>query len=373
MAVLLHLGPEIAMMDFEVLGFSWLRPADGLWLLVVPLLLVMGYWSLRRRRRELRLFVGDRHLGKFAPSLSKYRPILRVLLATTGGFFLVLSLIGPVRGYSLRDVERKGLDLVFCLDTSRSMLVEDLRPNRLERAKREMRGLLDKLKGDRVAVLAFAGDVRKVAPLTHDRNTLSSFISTITTKDNLTGGTNIGAALAAALELFDGRTGSNEAIVLLTDGEDLSGEGLKVAEDAAARGIRIYVVGMGTLEGGKIPEDGGGFVRDEARLEVVSAMDGSSLEVIAETTNGAYIAASTIALPLEELYEKRMSRLETRALWAGRERIPHDRFQWPLVVALGCLLLESALRGRKEASLGTRSTGTLDTRGERTESKGAVA
>lgn len=364
------------MNDYELLGFSWLRPADALWLCVVPVLLFMGYWSLKRRRFELRQFVGDRHLPQFAPTLAKYRPILRVLLATTGGLFLVLALIGPVRGYSLRDVERKGLDLVFCLDTSRSMLVEDLRPNRLERAKREMRGLLDKLKGDRVAVLAFAGDVRRVAPLTHDRNTLSSFISTISTKDNFTGGTNIGAALSAALEMFDGRTGSNEAIVLLTDGEDLAGEGQAVAEEAAARGIRIYVVGMGTLEGGKITTGNGGFVRDEAGMEVVSAMDGSTLEVIAETTGGAYIAASTIALPLEELYEKRMSRLETRALWAGRERIPHDRFQWPLAVALMCLLLESALRGRKDhgrQSADQETASAEANHGKRTERKGAMA
>jgi Ca-activated chloride channel family protein len=335
------------MNDFEWLGFTWLRPADGIWLLLVPALFALGSWSLSRRRRELRLFVGERHLSQFVPSLAKYRPILRVISASTGGLFLVLALIGPVRGYSLRDVERKGLDLVICLDTSRSMLVQDLRPNRLERAKREMRGLLEQLKGDRVAVLAFAGDVRKVAPLTHDRKTLSSFISTITTRDNLMGGTNLGAALSAALKLFDGRTGSNEAIVLLTDGEDLAGEGLKVAEEAKARGIRIFVVGMGTLAGGKITMEGGGFLRDEAGMEVVSSMNDETLELIAETTGGAYIAASRSALPLEELYEKRMSRLETRALWAGRERIPHDRFQWPLVIAFACLLLESALRGRK--------------------------
>lgn len=335
------------MNDYELFGFTWLRPSDGLWLLVVPLLLALGSWGLARKRRELREFVGERHMSQFVPTLAKYRPILRVLLATAGGFFLVLALIGPVRGYSLRDVERKGLDLVICLDTSRSMLVQDLRPNRLERAKREMRGLLDQLKGDRVAVLAFAGDVRKVAPLTHDRKTLASFISTITTKDNLEGGTNLGAALSMALDLFDGRSGSNEAIVLLTDGEDLAGEGLKIAEEAKARGIRIYVVGMGTLEGGKISMEGGGFLRDEAGVEVVSNMNGETLELIAETTGGAYIAASRSALPLEELYEKRMSRLETRALWAGRERIPHDRFQWPLVLAFACLLLESSLRGRK--------------------------
>lgn len=331
----------------EFLGFSWLRPADSLWLLIVPCFFVLGAWSITRRRRDMRQFVSERNLARFAPGLTRHQSSLRVFLATAGGLFLVLALMGPVRGYSLRDVERKGLDLVIVLDTSRSMLVEDLRPNRLERAKREIRGLLQKLKGDRVALLAFAGDVRKVAPLTHDRVTLASFVNTLSHRDNAVGTTDIGAALTAALEVFDGRTGSHEAIVLLTDGEDLEGSGLKVAEEAALRGIRVYVVGMGTVEGGKISDGGAGFVRDEAGQEVVSRLDGTTLERIAETTGGAYLAAARSALPLEELYEKRMSQLETRALWAGREKIPHDRFQWPLVLGLLCLVCESALRDRK--------------------------
>jgi Ca-activated chloride channel family protein len=335
------------MNSFEFLGFSWLRPDDAIWLLVTPVFFLFGAWAVARRRRELARFVDLRHMQRFAPGQSRYRPLVRVCLATGAAGFLVLAMLGPVRGYSLRDVERKGLDLVVCLDSSRSMLVEDLRPNRLERAKREIRGLLQKLEGDRVAVLAFAGDVRKVAPLTHDRKTLASFVDTISPKDNALGGTNLGAALTAALEVFDGRTGSHEAIVLLTDGEDLEGQGLEVAKVASERGIRIYVVGMGTLEGGKISNGSAGFVRDEAGTEVVSSLDGSTLEAIAEVSGGAYLSASRSALPLEELYEKRMQNLETRALWAGREKIPHDRYQWPLFIALLCMMSESALRDRK--------------------------
>lgn len=335
------------MIESELLGFSWLRPGDAIWLLAVPLVLAIGVWGLRSRGRGLERLIDPRHAARFVPGRSRRRAWARVALAAAALLFLGLALVGPVRGYSLREVERKGLDLVVCLDTSRSMLVEDLRPNRLERAKREIIGLLDLLQGDRVALLAFAGDVRKVAPLTHDRKTLSVFVKTLSPRDNLVGGTNLGAALSSALELFDGRTGANEAIILLTDGEDLEGEGLAVAEEAAARGIRVYVVGMGTIEGGKISDGTRGFVRDEAGDEVVSVLDDSTLEAIAEATDGAYLAASRSALPLEELYEKRISRLETRALWAGRERIPHDRFQWPLVLAFLCMLGEGSLRERK--------------------------
>lgn len=333
----------------EVLGFSLLRADLALWLLAVPALCVVGLWGLARRRRDLHRFVAPRHRDRLAPRASWGLALARVLLATAATLFLALAIIGPVRGYSLRDVERKGLDLVVCLDTSRSMLVEDLRPNRLERAKREITGLLQVLGGDRVAILAFAGDVRTVAPLTHDRATLASFVSTLSPKENLLGGTNLGAALTAALKLFDGRTGAHEAIVLLTDGEDVEGEGLKVAQQAAQRGIRVYVVGMGTPEGGKISDESTGFVRDETGVEHVSQLDGTTLERIAKETGGEYLAANQAVLPLEELYLKRMTRLEAKALWAGRERIPHDRYQWPLVLGFLCLVLEGTIRERKLA------------------------
>ncbi len=331
----------------EVFGFSLLRSVDLAWMVGAPVLLFVGIWARAARRRDLSKLVSARHLGRLAPQASGFRGQLRVLLAAASVLFLALALAGPVRGYSLRDVERKGLDLVVCLDTSRSMLVEDLRPNRLERAKREISGLLQKLEGDRIALLAFAGDVRQVAPLTHDRVTLTGFISTLSPEDNFLGGTNIGAALENALEIFDGRKGAHEAIVLLTDGEDLEGLGLAAAEEAREKNIRIYVVGMGTQEGGKIPDGRSGFVKDEAGVEVISALDGTTLEKIAEVSGGEYLSAATSPLPLEEMYAKRMTQLEARELWAGRERIPHDRYQWPLVLALACMFLEAVLRERK--------------------------
>lgn len=334
----------------EGLGFEVLRGEAAPWILGAPLVLALGLWGLRARLRTLRRMVAERHLARFVSGHSWNRAVARVLLASLAALLLGVASIGPVRGYTLREVRRKGLDIVVCVDTSRSMLVKDLKPDRLERAKREVIGLLDRLEGDRSALIAFAGDVRNVAPLTHDRETLKHFVSTLSTEENLVGGTNLGAALEYALELFDGRTGAHEAIVLLTDGEDLEGRGREVARQAAERGIRVYVVGMGTGEGGKIADGAQGFVRDETGREVISALDGSTLTEIAEVTGGAYQSAEQSAFPLEELYAKRISRLETRELWAGKERVPHDRFQWPLALALGCMLAEASLRERRPAA-----------------------
>jgi len=333
-----------------LLGFDLLRPQWAAAALAALVVLVVGAWGVRARVAARRALVAERHAERFLPRFSANRARLRVVLASLALLFGALALLGPVRGYTLRDVQRKGLDLVVCVDTSRSMLVQDVKPDRLTRARREVLGLLDKLQGDRVALLAFAGDVRHVAPLTHDRATLGAFVKTLNTDENLKGGTDLGLALEHALKLFDGKTGAHEAIILITDGEDLEARGLAVALEAKQHGIRVYVVGMGTPEGGKIPEaDHRGFVRDETGKEVVSSLDGTSLATLAESTGGAYLSIANATLPLEELYEKRIARLEARELVAGKERIPHDRFQWPLALTLLCLLCEFGLREKRPA------------------------
>lgn len=339
-------------------GFEFLRPEAMLCALAALLLLLVGLWSLARRRRERARLVAQRQEARFFERFSESRARLRVALASAAALLAALALAGPVRGWTVREVQRKGLDLVVCIDTSRSMLVRDLRPDRLERARREVSGLLERMRGDRVALLAFAGDVREVAPLTHDRTTLRQLLSTIGPQDNEQGGTDLGAALQRALSLFDGRTGSHEAILMLTDGEDLEGQGLEIARTAAERGIRVFVVGMGTPEGGKIPvqrPDGREeFLTDGEGREVISALAGESLEQLAAATGGEYLTTSESATPLEELYEKRVTRLEGVELGAGEEWVPHDRYQWALVLAALCMLGELGLRERARRSRGAR-------------------
>ena len=327
-----------------------LRPEFLIFLAGAPLLLAVGWYGLRLRKRDRERIVAPRHHARFMPGFSPFRAGLRVVLATVAAFCMGAALIGPVNGYSLRNVHRKGLDIVLCVDTSRSMLVQDVKPDRLTRARREVKGLLARLGGDRAALLAFAGDVREVAPLTHDRKTLASFVEDLNVNENLVGGTNLGLAIEKALALFDGRTGSHEAIVLITDGEDLEATGLAAAEKALERGIKIFVVGMGTADGGKIPEGTRGFVRDETGKEVISLLEGDSLRKLCELTGGTYLSSEMSPIPLEELYEKRLTQLEERDLWAGKERIPIDWFQLPLAIGLACMLLEVALRERRSVS-----------------------
>lgn len=334
-----------------MIGFDLLRPALLLLLPLAGVLLLVGLWGFARRRGEIARLVRPAQYSRFAPDASRGRPLLRLGLACGGLFFLGAAALGPVRGYTLRETVHRGLDIAVCIDTSRSMLAQDLRPNRLERARREVIGLLRRLRGDRCALLGFSGDAREIAPLTHDYSTLEGLLDFVSAEDNRRGGTDLAAAIERALEVFDGRTGSHEAIVLLTDGEDLEGRAAQVAEVAKERGIRIYVVGVGTAGGGKIPvlQRGGrqSFLRGPDGEEVVSRLDGATLQALAERTGGEYLSTEQSPTPLEDLYVRRISALEGRELEDGKRRVPHDRYQWALVLGIACILGEVGLRERR--------------------------
>ncbi len=333
------------------LGFDLLRAPELAWLAGSIAVLAIGWWSLARRERERKALVSERQLLRVLPHFSSTRARLRLALAVLALASLAFALTGPVRGYTVRPVQRRGVDLVVCLDTSRSMFVRDVRPDRLTRAKREISDLFEKMRGDRAALIAFSGEPRQVAPLTHDVVTLQKLLAQTSPDDNTLGGTDIGTALKRALDVFDGATGAHEAIVLVTDGEDLEGKGLEVAKQAAERGIRIFVLGMGTEQGGKIPiaTDGGGetLLRDEDGKEVVSTMDAKSLIKLAESTGGTYIGATENATPLEELYTKRITKIEGHEYESGEERVPQDRFQWFAALAIACMIFEFGLREKK--------------------------
>lgn len=342
-----------------LLGFELQRPEWLLLLLVAPLCVLLGLWSRARSNRARALLASEHQLPKLFEESHRGRGRWRLAYGVLGLFWMSLALLGPVRGYVLRDVPRRGLDLVLCLDTSRSMLVEDLGRSRLDEAKRQIGALLDVLRGDRVGLVAFSGDVRKVAPLTRDRETLRWFLEALDPNDNRLGGTDLGLAIEEALTYFDGRSGAHEAIILVTDGEDLEGRALEVAQLAAARDIGVYVLGMGTETGGKIPDGNGAWVTDMDGREVVSRLDGTSLHTIAEATGGLFVSADASVLALSQLYDRGIGQLEGRTYQDGKERVPYDRFQWPLVLAVLCIGIEIALSERRRKIARDRQTEAL--------------
>lgn len=317
-------------------------PDRLLWLLaLLPLLAYAGWAVARATRRRERLLGGL--AAALCPGFSSARRLLRdgLLLLAVG--LVIVAWAGPLFGTRVREVTRRGVDVMIVLDTSRSMLADDVRPNRLARAKREVRGLLDRLGGDRVGLVTFAGDARRIVPLTHDAATFALFLDDVDTFSNRTGGTAIGEGLEVALDSFDEDYPAEAVIVLLTDGEDHASDppAREVAYQARAREIPIHVVAFGTEEGGtiRVPDGrrGSFALTDENGDVVVSRPDEDALREIADVGNGAFLSSERTAFPLDELYEKRIAvmRGEERKSRQAEESI--ERYQWPLALALVAL------------------------------------
>lgn len=340
---------------------SWVRADFWPWVLLGLVPLVLAWLLMGRQRDMLRRIAEPRHLAKLFPGLARKagpgqdlarwisrRGVWRGVLAASALALAALALLGPVRGYALVPVATRQIDVVVALDTSRSMMVEDVQPSRLARAKNEISALFDVMRGERVGLVAFAGLARNVAPLTKDTETARYFLKRLSSDDNRKGGTDLGAALRLALERLDERNGTNQAIILVTDGEDLGEAGLEAAAEAAQRKVKVHVLGMGTSTGGKVPDGLGGYVVDPTAeggpQEVVSKLESESLEAIAKATGGIYLQAKGQVLPLEQLYRRAIAPMEGRDLVNGKERVPRDRYQWLLLLALLALMLEGSLR-----------------------------
>ena len=309
------------------MSFLWVEAWP--WLLLAPavaiLLRVRDRAAARRRSRAL---------GPRAPLLDRVsgrRRSVRRSLLVLALLFAMVAVLQPAWGAAAQDVERRGVDMVVCLDVSRSMLARDIEPSRLKRAKREIRELAGRAGGDRIGLVLFAGEARLAVPITRDLTSLSELAALATPLSVERGGTDLGAALDLALRALLGRTGEHEVILLLTDGDDLAGRGLSVARTCEQRKITVHCAGFGTALGAKIPLEEGGFARDRAGIDVVVKLDPTRLKRIAETTGGEYLDAAGDTLV--DLYERRIEPMAGEAFEQELRRGHSNRFQWPLLLA----------------------------------------
>lgn len=328
----------------------WRAPWFLSLLLLVPLGIAFFVWAFRRRRLALEKFVEARLIPVVVPVRDDRRWRRRAVLTVAAVAAIAVALAGPKWGFQWQEVKREGIDLIIALDTSRSMLATDVKPNRLERAKLAIQDLVKQLKGDRVGLVAFAGSAFVQCPLTLD---YVAFLETLRSADvNIIprGGTAIAEAIEVGLDAFEGRQGKHAALVLITDGEDHEGDVDAAAKQAAERGVKIFTVGIGTAEGELIQVDGG-FLKDRKGQVVKSRLNDQPLENIANTTGGAYLHAEGPDLGLAELYRDHIATMEKRELESTMERRYKEQFQWPLGIALLLLVIDSLVgRGKKKAS-----------------------
>lgn len=313
----------------------------------LPFLVGIYVWGYRRRRRMVDAFAEHHLVKRLAPRLQTSRYVFRASLVTVGIGLLIAGAARPRWGVYYEQVESRGVDLFILLDVSRSMLAEDVAPNRLERAKSDIRDLLPKLEGDRVGLIVFAGAAAVKVPLTTDQGFFRMALDEVDPLSAPRGGTAIGDALRKGMEAMELSQDRDQAFVLITDGEDHDSFPKQAAEQAVERGIQIFTIGLGdVVEGRRIPllDDQGNrkYVQHEGQ-EIWSKMDEGLLKEIALLSGGAYIPARTQTYDLGQVYEDHLASLTQGELDAEQRKRYRERFQLFLLLGLAMLLLDQLI------------------------------
>ena len=342
-----------------------------IWLFILPfavLLLLLGYWrSARLRNRRLRRFASPRLLDNLMISFSPVLRRVKDALILCGFISIFLALAGPRWGYDWQEIKSRGIDILFALDTSKSMLAEDVRPSRLERARWAILDLLEKLKGDRVGLIAFAGQAFLECPLTLDYDAFRQSLEAVDPDIIALGGTDIASAISEAEVTFD-QNDNHKILVLITDGEDLGNEGIRRARAAAESGVTIYTVGVGSSSGELIPirqpDDSIDYLRDDRGNVVKTRLDEQTLLALAKVTDGFYVPLGATGDGLEQVYKNGLSRIPKEETRSQMKKVAISRFQWPLVIALVLLFIEPLIGNRRfqkraESDLDNRAAKSL--------------
>lgn len=308
-------------------------------------MIVFYFWAFRIRRRDLEKFAQQDLLKEILSSLDINRKKLKTAMLIAACVFSLFALLRPQWGFRWEEVKRKGLDILIALDTSKSMLAEDVKPNRLERSKLAINDLLKDVRGDRLGLIAFAGSAFLQCPLTLDYNGFLLSLNSVDTDTIPRGGTSISSAIREAIKSYAGGQKKYKVLIIITDGEDHEGDPLKAAGEAKKEGIVIFCIGIGTKEGDLLPvinESTGakGFLKDREGNVVKSRLDEEMLQKIALETGGVYVRATNTEFGLDLLYRERLSRMEKRELLGKMNKHYDERYQIFLGIAVILLLTE---------------------------------
>lgn len=284
------------MIIFANAGFLWL-------LLLIPLFFVFQAIWMAMRKRRLRKFGDDELVKELMPSWSRSKVWVRCTLTAIAFLFFVIGLSRPQIGAKLKEHKSEGAEIMVVLDVSNSMLAKDYSPNRLERAKLAISRITDRLKGDRVGLVLFAGSSFVQLPITTDYVSAKMFLNSISTESVPIQGTSIGEAIETATMGFSGQAEHSRAIIVISDGENHEDDAVAAAKKAAESGIKVYAIGVGSTDGEPIPAKEGGLMKDKDGNIVVTRLDESALKDIAAAGNGAYVHAGNDEFGLTPIIE----------------------------------------------------------------------
>ncbi|MBF0279812.1 MAG: VWA domain-containing protein [SAR324 cluster bacterium] len=314
--------------------------------LIIPFMLALHIYGQRQRKKFLREFVDERLWSHLLAVPSIFNKRVKLLLLLGGVVMGILALAQPRWGFQWEEVPHHGVDIIIALDVSRSMLAQDINPNRLTRAKREITDLLNLVEGDRVGLVAFAGTSFLQSPLTLDYRAIELFLDGLDTDLISIQGTAIGHALQTSIQAFSDTPRDARAVILITDGEDHSGNLEGIADMASRAGVKLFIMGIGRPEGAPIPDAKGGFTKHEGEM-VLSKLNEAALQKLALATGGSYVQSITGDLDLEKIYFQDIrSSLVSKELQSTRRQLWNEQFQWFVLVVILCWMIEPLLSSR---------------------------
>ncbi len=323
----------------------------AVWLWIVPIIILFFVMARKDRVRAMRRFAENGLLPEISASASHARRRAKHILIVLAVFFSVIALMRPQWGFKWQEVKRMGIDIIIALDTSNSMLAEDVRPNRLERSKLAIKDMVAKLNGDRIGLVAFSGTAFLQCPLTVDYDGFMLSLNDVAVDTIPVGGTSLARAIYKAVESFEGGKKEHKILILVTDGEDHEGSIDRAIKEAKDKGVTIYCVGIGSAEGELVPiKDNKGvpkFLQDAEGKVVKSRLMETTLQKIAVETGGMYVHATGAEFGLDLIYKEKLQDIEKQEFKSKMEKRYNEKFQIPLALAMLLLFIEPLLGERK--------------------------
>jgi len=325
------------------------------WLLFVPLgMLLLFLWTQLWKKRTKRKFSDLKLLKRLSPDQSLFKSVLKFITLSLGFLCLIIALVNPKIGASLQTVKREGVDIVFAIDVSKSMLAEDIAPSRLEKAKQLTTQIINNLVSDRVGIIAYAAKAVPQLPITTDYSAAKMFLQNMNTDMLSSQGTAIDEAIQLSRSYYNDEEQTNRVLVIISDGEDHNNLSLDVAEAAAKEGIKIFTIGVGTEKGGPIPIKRNGIVisykKDQNNATVITKLNKKTLSKIASEANGTYVDGKNTSDVVETIGDI-LNRMDKKEFEAKEFAEFKDQFQWFLGLGLFFLILDVLFLERKTAWL----------------------
>ena len=325
------------------------------WLLLIPLgMLLLFLWTQLWKKRTKRKFSDLKLLKRLSPDQSLFKSVLKFITLSLCFICLIIALVNSKIGTSLQTVKREGVDIVFAIDVSKSMLAEDIAPNRLEKAKQLTTQIINTLVSDRVGIIAYAAKAVPQLPITTDYSAAKMFLQNMNTDMLSSQGTAIDEAIQLSRSYYNDEEQTNRVLVIISDGEDHNNLSLDVAEAAAKEGIKIFTIGVGTEKGGPIPIKRNGIVmsykKDQNDATVITKLNKKTLSEIADEANGTYVDGKNTSDVIETVGEI-LNKMDKKEFEAKEFAEFKDQFQWFLGLGLFFLILDVLFLERKTAWL----------------------